>query len=191
MRRPHLDPLFSPIPFPLLDYEVLLKRSSPGIFLLPFRTIRTLSTDDGHTEWPLPSHPHCKETGARCPLARLLFKVHHGRRGNKKGHLPRSYRSQDGSLLKRRRDVTWLGRTGRFDRSRSCKAGRTEGNIRPHLDVVSRSLRRKSVDIPGEDGRSEIDDPFPLPLLLPWEGKQRGYPGVVKDERTKITTQNV
>jgi hypothetical protein len=29
-------------------------------------------------------------------------------------------------------------------------------------DVVSRSLRRKSVDVPGEDGRSEIDDPFPL-----------------------------
>lgn len=33
-------------------------------------------------------------------------------------------------------------------------------------DVVSRSLRRKSFDVLGEDGRSEIDDPFPLPLLL-------------------------
>jgi len=29
-------------------------------------------------------------------------------------------------------------------------------------DVISRSLRRKSVDVLGEDGRSEIDDPFPL-----------------------------
>lgn len=54
-------------------------------------------------------------------------------------------------------------------------------------DVVSRSLRRKSVVVPGEDGRSEIDDPFPLLPSFIWGGKQRGYPGVVKDERTKTT----
>jgi hypothetical protein len=58
-------------------------------------------------------------------------------------------------------------------------------------DAVSRSSRRKSVDIPGEDRRSEIDDPFPLLPGLTWEGKQRGYPGVVKDERTRTTIQNV
>ena len=58
-------------------------------------------------------------------------------------------------------------------------------------DVVSRSSRRKSVDIPGEDGRSEIDDPFPLLPSFTWVGNQRGYPGAVKDERTKTTTQNV
>jgi len=58
-------------------------------------------------------------------------------------------------------------------------------------DAVSRSIRRKSVDIPGEDGRSEIDDPFPLLPSFIWGGNQRGFPGVVKDERTKTTIQNV
>jgi len=58
-------------------------------------------------------------------------------------------------------------------------------------DAVSRSSRRKSVDVPGEDERSEIDDPFLLLPSLTWGGKQRGYPGVVKDERTKTTIQNV
>jgi len=64
-------------------------------------------------------------------------------------------------------------------------AGREKGNLTvpgvvrqdeqkaiyvPSWDAVSRSSRRKSVDIPGEDGRSEIDDPFPLLPGLTWGG---------------------